>query len=78
MAQRFAVGGAEDELRARPRGRLLRAQGLFDGVGHVDLASGFRGLGAFDAPAHDSLAHQDLAALEVDVLPLQAVDLGGP
>jgi hypothetical protein len=77
VVQRPAFAGAEHILAEAARCPLLFAQRLIHRFIHLDLALRPFGLGGVLLAEHDRLAHQDLVVREIDVLPLQPVDLAG-
>ena len=77
VVDRIALAVAEDVLRETARSLLLPAQRIEDKRGHLDLALRAVGLGVLVLSQHAGFADQDQPALEVDVLPLQSVDLAG-
>ena len=70
-----AVGIAEDECRALTGGLLLCLERVEDDLRHLDVALREIRLGVGFLAVHDGLPDEDQAALEVDVLPLEAMYL---
>lgn len=71
----FAI--AEDELRQGAGALFLFLEGVVEELAHLDVALAAVGLGVFLFSRHDGFPDENQTAFEVDVLPLQSVDLAG-
>ena len=67
---------AEHIVRRLPGSLLLLLEGVIDQLRHLDVALTTVILGVFLAALGHSFADQDQTALEIDELPLQAIDFG--
>jgi hypothetical protein len=76
LSRGWACVVAEHVLGQLPRHLVLFACKCFDHrLAHLDVALAAIGLGVFVFAEHEGLAHQDQRTLEIDVLPLQTMDL---
>ena len=77
VVERRAQPVAEDVGREGTRTLLLALQGVIDQLRHLDVALRGVGLGVAVLAVHHCFPHHDQTPLEVDVLPLEAVDFAG-
>ncbi len=77
VIQRLALAVAKHPVLQSPGARKLPLEGLKHDLAHLHVTVGLDGLGLVFLARHEGFANENEAAREVDILPLEPVDLSG-